>query len=166
MLTDKALREQVRSLIECETNLVVELNDVLRAETEILQTPDADGLAEVLSRKVTPLAAINESKGKRYSILRSVNYPETEEGWTSLITDLDNIESDHNMSLGDMLQILRGDLMQCRTLNRVNAEIINRSMFSVHHLLNILRGNVPENNLYSASGDTVNVGDNPSITSV
>lgn len=166
MPADKELREKVRSLIERETQLVVELNEVLRAETDILQTPDADGLAEVLARKVSPLAAINESKGKRYSILRSVNYPETEEGWTSLIADLDNIESEYNMSLGDMLQILRGDLMQCRTLNRVNAEIINRSMFSVHHLLNILRGNVPENNLYNATGDTVNVGGKPTFTSV
>lgn len=165
MLTDRAIFEEVRSVIERETALIVELNTILRKETEVLQSPDAAGLAEVLECKVTPLAAINESKADRYRLLRSVNYPENEEGWASLVNDLDKIESDHSITLSNLLQLLRGELMQSRTLNRVNAEIINRSMFSVHHLLNILRGNVPENNIYGENGDAVKIDNKPSITS-
>ncbi|MFK8019566.1 MAG: flagella synthesis protein FlgN [Pseudomonadales bacterium] len=165
MLDDRAVFEEVRAVIERETELIVELNSILRQETEVLQSPDAAGLARVLEQKVSPLAAINESKATRYSILRTVNYAESEDGWVSLVNDLDQIESDHSITLANLLQILRGELMQSRTLNRVNAEIINRSMFSVHHLLNILRGNVPENNLYGESGEPVNVGTKPSITS-
>lgn len=165
MLDDRAVFEEVRAVIERETELIVELNSILRQETEVLQSPDAAGLANVLEQKVSPLAAINESKATRYRILRTVNYAESEDGWVSLVNDLDQIESDHSITLANLLQILRGELMQSRTLNRVNAEIINRSMFSVHHLLNILRGNVPENNLYGESGEPVNVGNKPTITS-
>ncbi len=165
MLDDRAIFEEVRNVIEQETELIVELNQILRQETEVLQSPDAVGLAEVLEKKVSPLAAINESKARRYNILRAVNYAESEDGWVSLVNDLDQLETDHSITLANLLQILRGELMQSRTLNRVNAEIINRSMFSVHHLLNILRGNVPENNLYGESGETVSVGSKPSITS-
>ncbi len=165
MLKDRALFEEVRAVIERETALIVELNTILRAETDVLQSPDAAGLAEVLEQKVSPLAAINESKATRYAILRSVHYPESEDGWASLVSDLDAIESDQHITLANLLQILRGELMQSRTLNRVNAEIINRSMFSVHHLLNILRGNIPENKIYSESGEPVNINNKPSITS-
>ena len=89
MLEDRALFDQVRRIIEHETEQVVELNSVLREETKTLQSLDAAGLAKVLDKKVSPLAALNESRLGRYAILRSIAYPESEEAWASLISELD-----------------------------------------------------------------------------
>lgn len=165
MLEDRALFEKVRDIIEQETAQVLALNAILRDETNVLQLPDAAGLAEVLDKKVPPLAAINDSKLARYSLLRAHNYAETEDAWVELIKALDEVHTDNEITLSNRLDILRGELMQSQTLNRVNSEIVSRSMFSVHQLLNILRGNLPENNLYSETGDTVNVSSKPSIAS-
>ncbi len=164
MLKDRALYQQVQQLLEAEIQNVSDLHDLLTAETLALQNPDSAALAEVIKQKALPLAALEQSQRARYKLLNEVQLFASEDSWHSLVAQLDANAEDNAHLLTPLLDTLLQTLALCRTANRINETIVSRSQYSVQHLLDILRGDIPNNKLYSATGNTVTLSDAKPIT--
>lgn len=159
MLHDNALVDKVQQLLTSELQAVGDLYALLQAETTALQNPDTASLASVVKRKTVPLDALAESQRARYAILQDLQQPASEESWRELLAQLDAQRGNTTSTLTPQLDQLINKLALCRTVNRVNEKIVSRSQHSVRHLLNILRGHVPDNKLYGASGATISITD-------
>lgn len=155
MLKDRALFQKVQQLLEDEIREVSKLHDLLTAETLALQNPDPAALAEVIKQKALPLASLEQSQRARYTLLEKLQRPANEDGWRDLLTQLDANAEGVTQLLTPLLDRLLETLALCRTTNRVNEKIVSRSQYSVQHLLDIMRGNIPNNKLYGATGNTV-----------
>ena len=164
MLKDRVLFQQVQQLLEQETHQVSKLLDLLKAETLALQNPDSAALAEVIKHKALPLAALEQSQRARYKLLSELQCPADENGWNDLVTQLDINAAEPSPALSAVFDNLLQTLTLCRTANHVNEEIVSRSQYSVQHLLDIMRGDIPNNKLYSATGNTVTINDARPIT--
>ncbi len=172
MLKDRALSQQtlqqvaqqVEQLLEDELQNVGVLHDALQAETLALQNADPSALAEIIKQKALPLAALEQSQRARYKLLTELQYPATEESWRDLVTQIDASAKNAAQLLTPLIDTLLQRLMLCGTANRVNEAIVSRSQYSVQHLLDIMRGNIPNNKLYGATGNTVTLNDPKPIT--
>lgn len=164
MLTDRALLQKVQQLLEEELKQVNTLHASLREETLALQNPDPAALADAIKQKALPLAALEQSQRARFVLLNELQRPANEDGWRDLITQLDAGAEAATQKLTPQLETLLQTLSQCRTVNRVNEKIVTRSQHSVQHLLDIMRGNIPNNKLYGATGNTVTLSDTKPIT--
>ena len=164
MLKDRALFLKVQQLLEDEIQQVSELHDLLKAETLALQNPDPSALADVVKQKALPLAALEQSQRTRYTLLNELQRPANEDGWRVLLTQLDANAEGATQLLTPLLDTLLQTLTLCRTINRVNEKIVSRSQYSVQHLLDIMRGNIPNKKLYGASGNTITLSDAKPIT--
>lgn len=164
MLTDRALLQKVQQLLEDESRQLTRLHDLLCAETLALQNPDPTALADVIKQKAAPLAALEQSQRVRFELLNELQHTANEDGWRDLITQLDARPEGATQLLTPLLDALLQTLTQCRTVNLVNEKIVARSQHSVQHLLDIIRGNIPANKLYGATGNTVTLSDAKPIT--
>ena len=159
MLKDRALFQNVQQLLEDEIRQVDALHELLQAETTTLQSSDSSALTDVIKQKALPLAALEQSQRARYALLEEQQRSASEDSWRDLVTQLDASAEDTAKLLTPLLDTLLESLMQCRTANRVNEKIVSRSQYSVQHLLAIMRGNIPNNKLYGATGNTVTLSD-------
>ncbi|MGI9284714.1 MAG: flagella synthesis protein FlgN [Pseudomonadales bacterium] len=164
MLKDRALFQKVQQLLKDEIKEVSELHDLLKAETLALQNPDPAALAEVIKQKALPLAALEQSQRARYALLNELQHPANEDSWRDLLAQLDANTQGATQLLTPLLDSLLQTLSLCRTTNRVNEKVVSRSQYSVQHLLDIMRGNIPNNKLYGATGNTVTLSDAKPIT--
>lgn len=164
MLKDRALFQKVQQLLEDEIRQVDALHDLLKAETTALQGSDSSALTEVIKRKTLPLAALEESQRARYALLEEQQRSASEDSWRDLVTQLDTSVNGAPELLLPLLDTLLESLMQCRTANLVNEKIVSRSQYSVQHLLAIMRGSIPDNKLYGATGNTITLSDAKPIT--
>ncbi len=164
MLKDRALFQKVQQLLEDEISQVGALHDLLMAETVALQNTDPTALVQIIKNKAIPLAALETSQRLRNGLLAERQQPQNEAAWHELIATLDaNTEVD-SQPLTPLRDSLLQTLALCREVNRVNEKVVARSQHSVQHLLDIMRGNIPNNLLYSATGNTVTLSDAKPIT--
>lgn len=139
----------VRTLIECmqqDDKDLKQLEVVLKKESEALQQRDLKLLGDVLTLKTSLLSSIEQRAKNKSHILHAL-------GYTPTTMDLDGfLDQLNNEPLKRVWLYLRNKLQDCKTLNSINGKVVSHSQMRVSKVMQIVRGQSSQSNLYTASG--------------
>lgn len=142
----------IADLVDQDLTSSLALLHTLEKEQEALQERDHEQLRELLEEKTALLNTLDAGSVQRAEILRELQQPNDQYAWESLIDAM----GDHDLK--DHWTSLKDTIADCQQLNEVNGKIIARSQQSVQSLMQILRGDNGQQNLYTSSGTTNNSG--------
>lgn len=143
---DSTLQQHIVQLLQRETETVDSLVALLQQENKLLKANEAESLPDILARKEKALSLLAQTQSIREQILREQQTSD----WKGLLQDLDGA----NTELTQQQHALEQQLKSCQYYNHINAQLINRGLYSVHHLLNVLRGNSGQEKIYNDQGET------------
>ncbi|MBB6523504.1 flagella synthesis protein FlgN [Pseudoteredinibacter isoporae] len=138
----------IADLVDQDLTSSLALLHLLEKEQEALQERDHEYLRELLEEKTSLLNTLDAGSVQRAEILRELQQPNDQYAWESLIDAMGDAD------LKDHWQSLKDTIAQCQQLNEINGKIIARSQQTVQSLMQLLRGQDANQNLYTASGQT------------
>ena len=126
-----------------------ELVGIFQRERSLLEKRDIDGLSRLLEEKADKLAELESCRNARMAQQQELGLPTSEKGLTEA---LDNLESPASEACSKALKALRENLSKCSDYNNLNGIIISNSRKRNSQQMAILKGTVPGQPLYTASG--------------
>ncbi|MGX4640623.1 flagella synthesis protein FlgN [Massilia sp. SYSU DXS3249] len=130
------------------------LVELMKQEQQFLVAADADGLAQLTSRKATLVQELAQLSRERHAALGKAGFAASEAGMEPwLVTQGDDA------ARSAWTQLL-AQTAEAKELNRVNGLLINRQMAHNQTVLNALRTPTAgaESTLYGAKGQTFGTG--------
>jgi flagellar biosynthesis/type III secretory pathway chaperone len=143
---ESSLQQHIAQLLQRETETVDTLAALLQKESDLLKAQEAEGLPDILVRKERALEILNQTQQIREQIMRE----QQQTDWKALLHLLDGPDG----ALTQQQHALEQQLKACQYYNHINAQLINRGLYGVHHLLNVIRGNSGQEKTYNQLGET------------
>jgi flagella synthesis protein FlgN len=103
-------------------------------------------MSELLKEKTPLLDGLKKNAQIRSKLLLSSNQAANEKNWSLLL------ESFNDDSVKQTWQEVKTTIEHCKTINNVNGKLINRGVQSHMALLQIMRGNTQQADIYDAKG--------------
>lgn len=152
---DQTLQKSIEQLLQKETDTVIKLVDLLQQEGKLLRENNAEDLPNILKFKSRALDTLAQTQQIREQILNTESLSANLD-WKNLLITLDTLpeNADQEKSLQQHQHELEQHLKACQYHNHINSQLINRGLYSVHNLLNILRGNSGFSKTYNQLGET------------
>lgn len=146
-----ALAVQLLELIEHDSQCCTQLLALIEQEYEALQQRNLDILEDLLNSKQAFLAQLDQGASQRSQLLAQ----------HSLKADLDGLkqlasQASNGQDLLDQAQNLSEQLHQCQQANLRNGRLIQASQHNTRQMLNLLRGNSPQD-LYDKQGGAARI---------
>ncbi|MEZ5525473.1 MAG: flagellar protein FlgN [Pseudomonadales bacterium] len=156
MATSTALSSSMSQAIE----LLDALSTLLIAERTALKERDTLNIQSLLEQKSSLLAELQNNATVRSQLLVDAGYSGDETGMTAC---LEALPANAAFELKQQWQQLKEKLETCKAANQVNGTIVHRSQAQLDSLLNILRGQSGEQQLYTDAGKSASVGKGHSL---
>ncbi len=144
--TQNLVPQELETMLARDIHTTQELLDLLQRERELLELREHDALPELIQRKAQCLESLDSSAAQRRSWLKAAGLAHSPSGWETLMQT-------KSEALQAQWGELRDYLSQCRECNDINGKMISRSRQTLGKLLDLLRGQVAQPQLYTASGE-------------
>lgn len=148
----------ISKLLQQDLNNARQLLALLQEERAELEKRNVKALDDILARKATLLADMENNDQARRKHLDEAGYPVTRDGLLDYCEQLDQQQGelgrDADSALLTQCQRLFEELKACRELTEINGTIVSRSRHNNSRLLDILRGKTMQSDTYSPDGDT------------
>lgn len=141
--------QQFDALIRQGIELMTQLQGLLDAELEALQTRDLNALQQNTRDKQECLLTIDRNIRTRNQLLDQLQVAHDREAVLAFLSSLG--ETDRNR-LSLLWQQLESALDNVKTLNQRNEQVLVRSKQSTDQLLALLQGHAQGNSLYNEKG--------------
>jgi flagella synthesis protein FlgN len=136
----------VHAMIEQDLATSRQLLAILEKETDSTQARDYAAMSELLKEKTPLLDGLKKNAQLRSQLLLSSNQAANEKNWSLLL------ESFNDNGVKETWQQVKTTIEHCKTINSVNGKLINRGVQSHNALLQIMRGNTQQADIYDAKG--------------
>ena len=136
----------VHAMIEQDLATSRQLLALLERETDSTQARDYKAMSELLKEKTPLLDGLKKNAQMRSKLLLSSNQAANEKNWSLL---LDSFNDD---SVKQTWQEVKTTIEHCKSINNVNGKLINRGVQSHNKLLQLMRGNTQQADIYDAKG--------------
>ena len=144
MATPAALSSSMTQGIE----LLESLNTLLIAERTALKERNTANIESALEQKTELLKQLEQKATARSQLLSNSGFDGNEQGMEQYLNSLNNSAE----PLKQQWLVLKEKLETCKESNQINGAIVQRSKTQVETLLNILRGQSGQQNIYSDTG--------------
>ncbi|MCP8898645.1 flagella synthesis protein FlgN [Gilvimarinus xylanilyticus] len=149
----------VQQMLEQDTHAATELLKLLNQESEILKQRDHEALQTLVTQKSEHISLLEAHAAERNALLKSLDLPANNNGWLAFL------QSDPQLaSLKPGYDSLNDTLSQCRERNEINGKLIGRSQQTLRKLLDLVKGQSPNADLYTATGTTSKSGLSNTVT--
>ena len=136
----------VHAMIEQDLATSRQLLALLERETDSTQARDYQAMSELLKEKTPLLDGLKKNAQMRSKLLLSSNQAANEKNWSLLL------DSFNNDSVKQTWQEVKTTIEHCKSINNVNGKLINRGIQSHNKLLQLMRGNTLQADIYDAKG--------------
>ena len=143
---DSKYLSTVQAMIEQDLATSRQLLALLEKETDSTQARDFAAMSELLKEKTPLLDGLKKNAQIRSQLLLASNQAANEKNWSLLL------ESFNDDNVKQTWQEVKTTIEHCKTINNVNGKLINRGVQSHMALLQIMRGNTQQSDLYDAKG--------------
>jgi flagella synthesis protein FlgN len=133
-------------MIEQDLATSRQLLALLERETNSTQARDYKAMSELLKEKTPLLDGLKKNAQMRSKLLLSSNQAANEKNWSLLL------DSFNNDSVKQTWQEVKTTIEHCKSINNVNGKLINRGIQSHNKLLQLMRGNTLQADIYDAKG--------------
>ena len=133
-------------MIEQDLATSRQLLALLERETDSTQARDYQAMSELLKEKTPLLDGLKKNAQMRSKLLLSSNQAANEKNWSLLL------DSFNNDSVKQTWQEVKTTIEHCKSINNVNGKLINRGIQSHNKLLQLMRGNTLQADIYDAKG--------------
>lgn len=141
----------VREMLERDLHAAERLQQLLRAEHQLLQDRNHEALATLIDEKNAHLALLEGHANERAALLQALQLDDNPGSWQAFLA------ADPALSeLIPLWQQLHSEVSQCNQLNNHNGKLVARSQQTLKRLLDLVRGKSPAAGLYDASGSATN----------
>jgi flagella synthesis protein FlgN len=137
---------QIQRMITQDLATSRQLLALLEQEKSSTQSRDYVAMAQLLKDKTPLLEQLKQNAAVRSKWLASLNRAANEENWSALLATLSNSE------LQTQWHEVKNTIEHCQKINNINGKLINRGVTSHSRLLQIMRGNNQQTDLYDAKG--------------
>lgn len=138
--------QQIEAQIAQDINACESLISLLDREQEALKNRDPEQLAEIIEAKIAPLSLLETSANERSQWVKASGSEASMEAWQDLL------QQTQQQKLKDDWHKLKQLTLECRMKNEVNGKLLVRNQQVYGRLLDLLRGQNTNTNLYTASG--------------
>jgi flagella synthesis protein FlgN len=149
---DLAASRQLLALLEEETNATKTRNYATLSHCLEVKTPLLEQLQENAKTRTDWLNSINKD------INKDTNKGSDEANWISLI----NVTND--IDLKQQWHEVKKTIEHCQHINTINGKLISRGVNSHSRLLQMMRGNINQADLYNAKGNKLSTLSSGSLT--
>lgn len=146
-------RHRLNELLRAEYACAGQLQSVLQAESDALQTRDLDGLERLVSEKNLIMRQLEQLTADKQRLLAEYDRGNDPAGIEACIAWCDDTGQ-----LRRGWQSLLKRLRNCQQQNRINGITLESNRRHAQQVLGILRGQSPLPDLYSAAGTTAQAG--------
>ena len=136
----------INTMIQQDLATSRQLLALLEKETESTQNRDYQALAQLLEEKVPLLDQLKKNAHTRSEWLSSLGKSNPQQEWLQLLSNADN------QSLSQQWQEIQSTIEHCQHINSINGKLISRGAKAHSRLLDIMRGNLHQANVYNAKG--------------
>jgi flagella synthesis protein FlgN len=136
----------VHAMIEQDLATSRQLLALLERETDSTEARDYKAMSELLKEKTPLLDGLKKNAQMRSKLLLSSNQAANEKNWSLLL------DSFNNDSVKQTWQEVKTTIEHCKSINNVNGKLINRGIQSHNKLLQLMRGNTLQADIYDAKG--------------
>jgi flagella synthesis protein FlgN len=133
-------------MIEQDLATSRQLLALLERETDSTQARAYKAMSELLKEKTPLLDGLKKNAQMRSKLLLSSNQAANEKNWSLLL------DSFNNDSVKQTWQEVKTTIEHCKSINNVNGKLINRGIQSHNKLLQLMRGNTLQADIYDAKG--------------
>ena len=134
------------------------LLDLLEDEQGAMESRNHQALTDIVQQKTDCLTVMEQQADCRYQILASLNRTIDEGEWKRLVA-----EQEHPQIQTAWQQLIDA-LETSQHLNEVNGRLIARGQQTLHHLLDLIRGQLNPPSLYNQRGTTESQQSGHSVT--
>ena len=143
---DSKYLSTIHAMIEQDLATSRQLLALLEKETDSTQARDYAAMSELLKQKTPLLDGLKKNAQIRSKLLLSTNQAASEKNWSLLL------ESFNDDSVKQTWREVKTTIEHCKVINNVNGKLINRGVQSHMALLQIMRGNTAQADIYDAKG--------------
>ncbi|MGH1486197.1 MAG: flagella synthesis protein FlgN [Cellvibrionaceae bacterium] len=137
---------EIHNMIKQDLASSRQLLALLEEETESTKSRDYMSLSRLLEEKTPLLEQLKKNAQTRSEWLTSIGKQADEKNWALLLNAL------NNQNLSQQWQEVKTTVEHCQKINTINGKLINRGVTSHTRLLQIMRGNTHQADLYDAKG--------------
>lgn len=138
--------QTIHTMIEQDLATSRQLLALLERETDSTQARDYGAMSELLKEKTPLLDNLKKNAQIRSQLLLSANQAANEENWSLLL------DSFNDQAVKESWQAMQTTISQCKEINNINGKLINRGVQSHNKLLQLMRGNTQQADIYDAKG--------------
>jgi flagella synthesis protein FlgN len=143
-------RQRLKAALEHEIQCTEALIRALDEEQEALTGREPARLETVLRDKQSQLVELEQASRQRNAVVQQAGYSADRQGVEACVR-----ACDVQGSLNALWERLNELVRQCRERNRVNGGIVELSRHHVQRALAVLRGGLPDSDLYTSEGRSV-----------
>ncbi len=136
----------IHTMIEQDLATSRQLLALLERETDSTQERDFAAMSELLKEKTPLIDNLKKNAKIRSQLLLSTNKAANEENWSLLL------DSFNDQAVKESWQAMQTTISQCKEINNINGKLINRGVQSHNKLLQLMRGNTQQADIYDAKG--------------
>ncbi len=136
----------IHTMIEQDLATSRQLLALLERETDSTQERDYAAMSELLKEKTPLLDNLKKNAQIRSKLLLSSNQTANEKNWSLLLDSF----NDHKVK--ESWQEVQTTISRCKDINNINGKLINRGVQSHSKLLQLMRGNTQQADIYDAKG--------------
>ncbi len=140
--------QQIETQIAGDINACETLIQLLDKEQEALRERDPEQLAEIIEAKIPPLSQLENSANVRAKWSIESCGESSVDAWQEIL------QQTNQTKLKDDWNKLKGLTQECKMKNEVNGKLLIRNQQVYGRLLDLLRGQQHNTNLYTSNGSS------------
>ena len=113
---------------------------------------------QLLEEKTPLLEQLKKNAKVRSEWLSSIGKQADEKNWSQLLKAI------NNQNLSQQWQEVKSTVEHCQKINNINGRLINRGVTSHTRLLQIMRGNIHQSDIYDAKGSKYSTATSGQVT--
>jgi len=146
---DPAQAQSLLKILEQDSNLSAHLVSLLKEERESLELRQFQTYSDILARKQRTLVDLESTDVQRRSLMQAMGFSGDNEGFLAFLKLIPYQWQKKFTLLWDQLT---NSLQQCDSLNKINGKILLHSQIAIDRLMGLIKGQSPQQNIYTKSG--------------
>jgi len=146
---DPAQAQSLLKILEQDSNLSTHLVSLLKEERESLELRQFKTYSDILARKQRTLVDLESTDVQRRTLMQAMGFSGDNEGFLAFLKLIPYQWQKKFTLLWDQLTT---SLQQCDSLNKINGKILLHSQIAIDRLMGLIKGQSPQQNIYTKSG--------------
>ena len=144
-----AQAQSLLKILEKDRNLSTHLVLLLKEERESLEKRQFQTYSKILASKQRTLVDLETTDTQRRTLMQSMGFTGDNDGF---VTFLKLIPHQWQKKFSLLWEQLTESLRQCDNLNKINGKILLHSQIAIDRLMGLMKGQSPQQNIYTKSG--------------